>query len=210
MKQEDMDKIYREVPLSDVPWNFETPPDALIALVKSKKIRPCKTVDLGCGAGTNAIYLASEGFEIIGLDISASAISIAKENANNKKIKCTFYIADVLGNMDEFRQSFDFAYDWELLHHIFPEKREIYVQNVRNILKPKGKYLSVCFNENDSSFGGSGKYRKTKLGTLLYFSSLDELKTLFERYFEVKESKIIEIRGKPVSHVANYILMELK
>jgi SAM-dependent methyltransferase len=210
MKQEDMDKIYREVPLSDVPWNFETPPDALVALVKSKKIRPCKTVDLGCGAGNNAIYLASEGFEIIGLDISASAISIAKENANKKKIKCTFYIVDVLGNMDEFRQSFDFAYDWELLHHIFPEQREIYVQNVCNILKPKGKYLSVCFNKNDSSFGGSGKYRKTKLGTVLYFSSLDELKTLFERYFEIKESKTVEIRGKPVSHVANYILMKLR
>ena len=67
--------------------------------------------------------------------------------------------------------AWDFAYDWGMLHHILPEQRHKYIEGVYRILNPKGKYLSVCFSEKDAGFGGSGKYRKTRLGTVLYFSS---------------------------------------
>jgi hypothetical protein len=97
-----------------------------------------------------------------------------------------------------------------LLHHIFPEKRKKYVENVRRILNLGGKYFSVCFHEKDPQFGGSGKYRKTSLGTVLYFSSEDELRDLFEPYFIIEELKIITIRSKFASHLVNYAFMERK
>ena len=78
------------------------------------------------------------------------------------------------------------------------------------ILNPKAKYLSVSFSEKDPCFGGQGKYRETPLGTVLYFSSEEELKNLFESYFKIIELKTIEIRGKPVPHIANYVFMEHK
>jgi len=53
-----MDKTYRKIPLDEIPWNFETPPDVLVELVDSGKVKPCKIIDLGCGAGNSAIYLA--------------------------------------------------------------------------------------------------------------------------------------------------------
>jgi len=112
--------------------------------------------------------------------------------------------------LDEIEETFDFAYDWELLHHIFPEKRKKYIENVHRILNPGGKYLSVCFSEKDPQFGGSGKYRETPLGTILYFSSEDELRGLFDPYFNVRESKTIEISGKFAPHLANYAFMERK
>jgi len=205
-----MDRIYRKTPLEEIPWNIETPPDALVKLVETGKVKPCKTIDLGCGTGNYAIYLASIGFEVTGIDISPTAIKIAKENAKKKGAKCNFLVTDVLGNLDEVKETFDFAYDWELLHHIFPEQRKKYVENVYRILNPKGKYLSVCFSEKDSQFGGSGKYRQTQLGTILYFSSEDELRDLFKPYFKIKELKTIEIRGKPAPHLANYAFMEKK
>ena len=59
MKQVEMDKIYRNMPLEEIPWNIETPPDALVELIESGKVKPCKTIDFGCGAGNYAIYLAS-------------------------------------------------------------------------------------------------------------------------------------------------------
>jgi len=206
----EMDRIYRNTPLEEIPWNIETPPDVLVELVESGKVKPCKTIDLGCGTGNYAIYLASIGFEVTGIDVSPTAIKIAKENAKKKGVKCDFLVTDVLGNLDEVKETFDFAYDWELLHHIFPEQRKKYVENVHRILNPKGKYLSVCFSEKDSQFGGSGKYRQTPLGTILYFSSEDELRDLFEPYFNIKEIKTIEIRGRPAPHLANYAFIERK
>lgn len=205
-----MDRIYRNTPLEEIPWNIEIPPDTLVELVESGKVKPCKAIDLGCGAGNYATYLANMGFDVTGVDISPSAIKTAKENAEKKGVKCKFLVADVLGVLDEVRETFDFAYDWQLLHHIFPEKRKKYVENVYRILNPKGKYLSVCFNEKDSLFGGSGKHRETSLGTILYFSSEDELRELFKLYFNIKELKTIEISGKFGSHLANYAFMARK
>ena len=206
----DMDRIYKNMPLEKIPWNSETPPEALVELVESGKVKPCKAIDLGCGAGNYAIYLAGRGFEVIGIDNSPAAIRIAQENANKKGVTGTFLVADVLGDLDEVKETFDFAYDWELLHHIFPEKRKKYVENVRRILNPGGKYFSVCFHEKDPQFGGSGKYRKTSLGTILYFSSEDELRDLFEPYFFIEELKVIEISGKFAPHLVNYAFMEKK
>lgn len=210
MKQVEIDKIYRNMSLDEIPWNIEEPPKALVELVESGKVKPGKTIDLGCGAGNYAIYLASVGFDVTGIDISPTAIKIAKENAKKKKVKCNFLVANVLGDLDEVNETFDFAYDWELLHHIYPGKRKKYVENVYRILNPGGKYLSVCFNEKDSQFGGSGKYRETRIGTILYFSSEDELRDLFEPYFNIKELKTIEISGKFSPHIANYAFMEKK
>jgi 2-polyprenyl-3-methyl-5-hydroxy-6-metoxy-1,4-benzoquinol methylase len=141
-----MDKIYRNMRHKEIPWNIEEPPKALVELVESEKVKPCKTIDLGCGTGNYAVYLASKGFDVTGVDISSAAIKIAKENAEKKGVKCNFLVADVLGDLDEIEETFDFAYDWELLHHIFPEKRKKYIENVYGILNPRGSYLSVCFS----------------------------------------------------------------
>lgn len=203
-----MDRIYRKTSLNEIPWNFETPPDVLVELVDSGKVKPCKIIDLGCGTGNYAIYLASRGFDVTGIDISPAAIKIAKENAKKKGIACNFLVADVLGDLCEVKEKFDFAFDWELLHHIFPEQRMMYVENVYKLLNPGGVYLSVCFSEKDKEFSGSGNYRVTGLGTILYFSSEDELRDLFEPYFNIRELKTIVIRGRPKSHFANYAFME--
>lgn len=205
MKGVEMDRIYRDMPIAEIPWNIETPPDALVGLVESGKVRPSKAVDLGCGAGNYAIYLAGMGFDVTAFDIAESAIRIAKENARKRGVECDFIVADVLDDRDEFNEAFDFAYDWELLHHIYPEDRKRYVKNVHKMLKASGKYLSVCFSEKDPHFGGSGKYRETQLGTVLYFSSEDELRALLEPYFDIEELKTIKISGP---HIANYVFAE--
>lgn len=208
--KDQMDKIYRAIPLEKIPWNMETPPAALIDLVESGKVRPCKAIDLGCGAGNYAIYLASKGFDVTGIDIAPAAIQLANQNAKKKGVVGHFVVGDILGSLAAFRDTFDFAYDWEVLHHIFPEHRAKYVHNVNQVLRPGGKYFSTCFSEKDPQFGGNGKYRKTNIGTQLYFSSEEELRVLFEPYFTILELKTIEIAGKTGSHLANYVFMARK
>ena len=208
MIKDQMEKIYRSIPLDKIPWNIETPPDILQNIVKTEKIKPCKVIELGCGAGNYVIYLSSKGFDATGVDISKTAIEIAINSASKKGINCNFISSDVLGDMAEVQDTFDFAYDWELLHHIFPQDREKYINNVHRLLNPEGMYLSVYFSENSPQFGGVGKYRKTPLDTVLYFSSESEIVSLVEPLFEIEELETVEIQGKFAPHRAIYAFMK--
>ncbi len=208
MIKDQMEKIYRSIPLDKIPWNIETPPDILQKIVKTEKIKPCKLIELGCGAGNYVIYLSSKGFDATGVDISKTAIEIATNSASKKGINCNFISSDVLGDMTEVQDTFDFAYDWELLHHIFPQDREKYINNVHRLLNPEGMYLSVCFSEKSPQFGGVGKYRKTPLDTVLYFSSESEIVSLVEPLFEIEKLETVEIQGKFAPHRAIYAFMK--
>ena len=210
MIRDQMEKIYSETPPEDIPWNFESPPKSLVELVESGCVQPSKTIDIGCGAGNYAIYLASVGFDVTGVDISPSAIAIAEANAKEENVSCRFVVADVLGGLAEIAETFEFAYDWSLLHHVFPKDRKQYVENVHRLLVPGGQYLSVCFSEKDASFGGTGKHRQTPLGTVLYFSSEDELRYLFEPYFDVTTLETVQVEGKRKPHLMNWCFMKKK
>lgn len=205
-----IDSIYKNTPLKQIPWNLETPPELLVELVDSGKVRPCKAIDLGCGAGNYAVYLAGRGFEVTGVDISPTAIKLAGENAKRKGLKCDFFVTDVVNQLGEINQTWDFIYGWGLLHHIFPDQRQKYVDNVSRILNPKGKYLSLCFSEKDTGFEGAGKYRNTDMDGVIYFSSEYELRELFETHFRIIELQAVEISGKFDSHIFNYVFMEKK
>jgi SAM-dependent methyltransferase len=206
MKYADIDRIYQTLPLENIPWNSTTPPDALVGLVQHGLVKPCDTIDLGCGAGNYAIYLAGLGFDVTGVDSSPTAIRIATERAKQQGARCRFIVADLLGDLHEVTGSFDFAYDWEFLHHIFPEDRETYLRNVHRITRPGATYFSVCFAESDPQFGGTGKYRSTRIGTTLYFSSESEIQDLVSPLFTIRELKTIQVTSRFGLHCAVYLL----
>ncbi|MHC4187376.1 MAG: class I SAM-dependent methyltransferase [Planctomycetota bacterium] len=208
--QKRMDEVYKNMSLDEIPWNIQTPPELLVQLIEAGKIQPCRAIDLGCGAGNYAIYLAGIGFDVTGVDFSPTAIKIAQENAKASNVKCDFIVADVVYRFSDISGKWDFAYDWGLLHHIMPEHREKYVKNVHNILNPKGKYLSLCFSEKDKTFEGQGKYRNTFIGSTIYFSCEDELRELFAPCFDIIELRTIEIVGKFETHVFNFVFMSKK
>jgi methyl halide transferase len=196
MQTAEIDDIYRKVPLDKIPWNIETPPDVLVQLVTSGKVRPCRAIDLGCGAGNYAVWLAGFGFEVTGADSSPAAIQIARGKAAEKGVRCTFVTADLLGDLHAIDGTFDFAYDYELLHHLMPEERAVYIKNVYRLTRPQATYLSVCFSEEDPQFGGHGRIRKTPVGTILYFSSEDEIRDLVSPYFDIRSLKTIDVAAK--------------
>jgi SAM-dependent methyltransferase len=206
--RDEMERVYRTVPLDRIPWNIETPPDALVDLVDRGTVPPGRAIDLGCGVGNYAIYLAGRGFDMTGVDVSPTAITIARQNARRKGVNVHFLVADIVGDIRQVQGTFDFAYDWEVLHHIFPDQRKNYVENVHRVLNPGGKYLSLSFSDQDPQFGGIGKYRKTALNTVLYFSSEAEIRDLFSPLFTIVELKAVTMSGKFGPHVANYAFME--
>lgn len=207
---DDMDAIYRRLSPGQIPWDMEEPPGIIVRLVESGRIEPGRAVDFGCGTGNYAIWLAGQGFSVTGIDLSPTAVALARKKAAARGVACRFVVADVLGDLREVAGPFDVAVDWELLHHIAPDDRPRYVSNVARLLRPGGTWLSFCFHVDDPGFGGTGRVRKSRIGTTLYFSTVEELSALFGQYFRIHELRQVIIPGKWENHVAVCGLMERK
>ena len=195
-----MNQIYGNRPLDKIPWNIKEPPQQLVDLVESGTLSPGPAIDLGCGIGNYAIWLAKKGFQVTGIDLSQKAIEFASKNAQDQNVDCIFKVGDLTDDQFNSSSQFQFAYDWEVLHHIFPEQRLRYFANVAGLLKTDGLYFSACFSEEDPDFGGTGKFRKTPIDTTLYFSSEEEIKQNLEPFFEIKELHTSQIEGKYGPH----------
>ena len=91
------------------PWDIGAR-DELISLVESGRIKPCRAIDLGCGTGANAIYLAQKGFDVTGVDYAEAAIDKARTLAKEAGVQVTF-IADDLTNLRHVSGTFDFLLD---------------------------------------------------------------------------------------------------
>lgn len=199
MSKETFEPMYEK---PRAPWTRTEPPQELVELIESRKISPCKTIDIGCGEGFYSIYLASKGFDVIGIDISERAIQYAKENAASRGVNVRFVAMDI-ADLEQLNEKFDFVLEWALMHQIMPSQRQKYVEDVAELLNKGGKYLSACHNEQSPEFGGPGKkYRESPSGTTLYYASQNELRELFETHFHIFEAKIIR---KP--HTDNYFFM---
>ncbi|MBL7205976.1 MAG: class I SAM-dependent methyltransferase [Candidatus Aenigmarchaeota archaeon] len=203
------DKVYEN---NNAPWTLEKPPKQLVELIESRKIKPCKVIDIGCGDGFYSIYLASKGFDVLGIDFSERAIKNAKENAKKVGVNIRFLVMDAM-NVNELKESFDFVFEWAILHGLMPKEREKYEKKISDILNEGGKYLSVCFNDQDSHLGEPGiKHRvapseSRMAGQELYFSSLNEVKELFSQHFKILEAKTIQMPTSKV-HIGNFLLTE--
>jgi cyclopropane fatty-acyl-phospholipid synthase-like methyltransferase len=199
-----MDDIYGTMAPEAIPWNKSDPPAMLVKMVEGGDVGPCDTVDLGCGAGNYAVWLALRGFRVTGIDLSANATAMAARLAASRGVSCQFRQGDLTASVpDDLAGAFDFAYEWEVLHHVSPADRPIYAANVHRLLRPGGRYLSVCFSEADApAFGSEGKWCRTPIGTLLYLSSEQEIAGLFDPLFRVHELRTVEIAGRHGTHLA--------
>ncbi|MFN8790954.1 MAG: class I SAM-dependent methyltransferase [Bdellovibrionales bacterium] len=115
---------------------FEKTLPALFADPTSKK-----ALDLGCGTGTTAFFLAQRGFQVTGVDVSETAIAMAKDLAQQQNLKVEFIQGDAL-ELEGLRQKFDLIYDSRCLHCIvLDEDRRRAYQSVRGSLTDEGFFL---------------------------------------------------------------------
>lgn len=100
-----------------------------------------RVLELGCGAGDLSIWLAENGFDVRGVDISPTAIDWAKQKAETEQRSITFDVTSVL-DLDHLAASqFDLVLDGHCLHCIVGEDRKTILANARRLLKPDGLLL---------------------------------------------------------------------
>jgi SAM-dependent methyltransferase len=126
-----------------MPWEIG-PRQELVEVVESGRIAPCRAIDLGCGTGSNAVFLAEHGFDVTGVDFAASAIAKARRKAEAAGLKVEFVVDD-LTNLQNVKGSFDFLVDYGALDDLIPKDRDRYVQNVLPLTHPGSRFLLWCF-----------------------------------------------------------------
>jgi SAM-dependent methyltransferase len=115
--------------------------------MESGKLEPCRAIDLGCGIGENVIYLAQQGFEVTGVDISPRAIAKARRKAQAAGVSPTFLVGDVT-NLTGVEGPFDLVVDNGCLHSLFRSAREGYVRTLLRLTRPGSRYFLRCFVRN--------------------------------------------------------------
>jgi cyclopropane fatty-acyl-phospholipid synthase-like methyltransferase len=126
------------------PWDTEVTPPEVIELVEGGVLPPGRALDLGCGTGTNCIYLARHDWEVVGVDFSVLAIRRARRKARRAGVDGRFYQVDVT-NLAFLADPFDLALDIGCLHSLSPEDWRRYAAGVARLVLPGGLYLLYTF-----------------------------------------------------------------
>ncbi len=159
---------------NNTPWDHDLPDSNLIDMVAQRPIPRCKALDVGCGTGDNAIWLAQKKFQATGCDLSKTAIERAKKKAALSNVNCSFMVADFL--KDGIPGSpFDLVFDRGCLHCVDSAKeRRRFAKNVAAHLDEDGLWLALAGNAD-------GQVREVGPPTL----SAKELVAAVEPYFEI-------------------------
>jgi SAM-dependent methyltransferase len=100
----------------DSPWETGQPSSELVRVVAEQRLAPCRALELGCGTGASAIWLAQQGFDVTAVDISPRALDRARQRAAREGAAVTFLEADVLHPPAGLAGPFDFFFDRGCYH----------------------------------------------------------------------------------------------
>ena len=133
------------------PFFVSAPDESLVRWFGQRSERPDRVLDLGCGHGRNAIWLARQGCEVTAVDYAPAAMDWAREAAAAAGVAVQWHCRSVF-ELDLEPGACDLVYDSGCFHHLAPHRRAGYVRRVVAALKPGGWFGLVCFRPE----GGSG------------------------------------------------------
>lgn len=142
------DLIYRR----GAPWEIG-PRAELVELVTTGVLAPDalpRAVDLGCGSGANAVFLAEHGFDVTGVDFSPVALARARALAEDAGVtdRCRFVIGDLTAGAGgrEVRGPFDLIVDYGTLDDLRGDDRDEMTALVHDLSRPGSRFLLWCFH----------------------------------------------------------------
>jgi len=164
------------------PWDTGITPPEVVALIESG-LPPGRALDLGCGTGTNSLYLARHGWDVTGVDFVARAIQKARRKAREAGVRVHFRRGDVT-DLSDLIPPFHFVLDVGCFHSLTRAGRQSYAEHLARLLPPDALLLIYAFLKEPSNqlLSGPGLPRSEILGP-------------FESHFKV--ATVEEGTGKP-------------
>lgn len=133
-------------------WETGRPSSELVRIFTERRLAPMRAIDLGCGTGINALWLAGRGCEVVGVDISSTAISMARARAGATGAQVRFETVDLLDT--SFREGpFDFVFDRGCYHHLRTLDLDGYRRTIERITAPGTLWLIIAGNASEPRCG---------------------------------------------------------
>lgn len=155
----------------DTPWDMRIPSRELSRVLDSGLIHGRTALEMGCGTGTNAVYLTEQGFQVTAIDGSPLAIEQAQQLAERRQVHVEWIIGDVC-DLPDMGQTFDFLFDRGCYHCVRLVNVSGYLESLRKCTHPGSQFLVLTGNANETREGGPPRMHEHELRA--------ELESLFE------------------------------
>ncbi|MGB2821435.1 MAG: class I SAM-dependent methyltransferase [Phycisphaerae bacterium] len=166
-------------------WDVGRPATELKKAVEEGTIRPGRAVVLGCGTGTNAIYLAQKGFDVTGIDVAPTGLAQAEAKARKAGVRVRWLVADVLAPPK--LEPFDFLFDRGCYHHVRRVNAAGFVDMARRLSRGGSRFLILAASANETRRGGPPRVKESEIRG--DFSELFDFQHLREIRFDTRDPK---------------------
>jgi len=150
--------------IGDIPWDTGSPDTELIRVLDEYRIPPARACEFGCGTGTNSLYLAARGFDVLGVDLSPTAIAAAQQRLapSPAAARCRFLVADLF-HLPDLGPPFPFLFDRGCYHvtRLIDEPATLAVYD--RYLAPGGRLLVLAGSSNDPCKEGPPKVSEAEI-----------------------------------------------
>jgi SAM-dependent methyltransferase len=146
--------LYR---LGITPWEHEEAPEQLKNLTEGQAMPVGRALDIGCGTGSDAVYMAAQGWTVTAVDGIGQALSKARERARAKEVEVNWVHGDVCRLKElGIGESFTLALDRGCFHDFTDDQRDQYARGVRAVTSSDAVLLMFAFQPRKRGLGPRG------------------------------------------------------
>ncbi len=119
-------------------------------------------LDSGCGTGEIALFFASRGHKVTGIDFLDEPIAIAERKTAERKLTATFLVMDAL-KLTDWPERYDNLIDSGLFHVFSDDDRKQYLKGLATVLKLGGRFFLLCFSDAESGDQGPRRVSRKEI-----------------------------------------------
>lgn len=191
----DWNDSYRD---GNLPWDTGVPSAELQSVLEQHNVQPCRALEIGCGTGTNSVWLAQQGFDVTGVDVAPLAVERAKQRAKAAGVAAQFAVADVL-QLPDLAGPFAFFFDRGCYHAVRRSAPQDYAPAVARQLTTGARGLILAGNAREPNTPGPPVVTEQELR--------DELGLAFD-IIDLHEFRFAEAPGVPARFLGWSCLVE--